>query len=89
MHVHAYQNERMRTTVEIPDEQRARLLKLAADRGEKGFSRLIQEAVARYLSDDPDREKVVSEAVSVLGTLGERSAVAMEESVWRLRKRWR
>lgn len=87
MHVHAYQNEPMRTTVEIPNEQRARLLKLAAERGEKGFSRLIQQALDRYL--DPDRERVVGEALAALGTLSERSAAAIEESVRRLRSRWR
>ena len=41
--------EGVRTTVEIPDVQRARLLELAVRRGEKGFSRLIQEAVDRLL----------------------------------------
>jgi predicted transcriptional regulator len=39
----------MRTTIEFPDEQRAKLLELAAGRGEKEFSRLIQEALSRYL----------------------------------------
>lgn len=41
----------MRTTIELPDEQRAKLLELAARRGEKGFSKLVQEAVAEYLAD--------------------------------------
>ena len=39
----------MRTTVEITSAQRARLLALAARRGDKGFSRLVQEALDAYL----------------------------------------
>ena len=39
----------MRTTVEITDAQRAELLKLAAQRGEKGFSAVIREALDLYL----------------------------------------
>ena len=52
MHVHAYYVAVMRTTVEISDSHRARLLKLAADRGEKGFSHLVREALDQYLDDD-------------------------------------
>src|SRR3972149_4767993 len=56
MHVHALYNVLMRTTVEITDEQRARLLELAARRGEKGFSKLVQEALERFIDEveDPD-----------------------------------
>ena len=57
----------MRTTVEIPDEQRAKLLQLAAQRGEKGFSRLVQEALDLYLEQIAARGKTVKEALSVLG----------------------
>ena len=52
----------MRTTVEIPDQLRARLLALAARRGEKGYSRLVEEAIARYVDEWEGRAKVVREA---------------------------
>jgi tRNA(fMet)-specific endonuclease VapC len=39
----------MRTTIELKDESRAKLLAIAARRGEKGFSRLIDEAVEQYV----------------------------------------
>ncbi len=35
----------MRTTIALEDEDRARLLALAAGRGEKGLSKIIGEAV--------------------------------------------
>jgi len=40
----------MRTTIRIPDAHRDRLLKIAADRGDKGYARVVQEAVAQYLA---------------------------------------
>jgi len=39
----------MRTTIDLTDEQRARLLAVAARRGLRGYSLLIQEALAEYL----------------------------------------
>lgn len=43
----------MRTTIELTDEQRAALLALAARRGLRGYSSLVQEALAAYLADPP------------------------------------
>lgn len=79
----------MRTTIEIPDELRAKLLELAARRGEKGYSRLVEEAIARFLAEWEGREDVVREAVAVIGSLSEAEAAAFEESVAALRKAWR
>lgn len=39
----------MRTTIELDDELRAALLSLAAKRGMRGYSSLVQEALAQYL----------------------------------------
>ena len=79
----------MRTTIELPDELRARLLEIAARRGEKGFSGLVQEAVARYLADDRERQAAVETAVATLGSLDERAADELEASVREVRSRWR
>jgi len=79
----------MRTTIEIPDEYRAKLLKLAADRGEKGFSGLVREALARYLDEEEARRRRADVAIGALGSLSEEEIGALEESVARLRSRWR
>ena len=79
----------MRTTIEIPDEQRAKLLQLAAERGEKGFSKLVQEALEKYLDELGGQETRIRAALSVLGKLDEASARQMEETVRELRKSWR
>jgi hypothetical protein len=41
----------MRTTIRLPETQKERLLKIAADRGDKGCARVVQEAVAHYLAE--------------------------------------
>jgi hypothetical protein len=89
MHVHAVENRRMRTTVEITDPQRARLLEIAARRGEKGFSKLVQEALDLYLERDAARLEVMRGALSALGRLDDGAADRLEASSRRLRESWR
>ena len=79
----------MRTTVEISDEQRARLLQLATERGEKGFSRLVQEALELYLRENQARRKRVEAARATLGSLTEEEAESLRQSVRNLRDHWR
>lgn len=89
MHVHASEIQAMRTTVELPDEIRAKLLEMAARRGERGFSGIVEEALERYLAEEEGRRERAEAARSVLGTLGDEEADALLESVRRLRDRWR
>jgi metal-responsive CopG/Arc/MetJ family transcriptional regulator len=79
----------MRTTVDIPDELRARLLEEAARRGEKGFSGLIQEALERYFAAASDREARVARAVEALGKLAGSDGELLEKDVRSLRRTWR
>ncbi len=79
----------MRTTIEIRDEQRAKLLELAARRGEKGFSRLVQEALELYLDEIAARERRVDEALGAIGSLDDEDVKELRESVRRVRERWR
>ena len=81
--------ESMRTTVEIPDVQRARLLELAARRGEKGFSRLVQEAVERMLTEDDSREVRTKAALALEGSMGAKEADELLASVMCIRSTWR
>ena len=79
----------MRTTIEITDEQRSKLLEPAAKRGEKGFSSIIQEALDHYFQAVAGRRERVERAVKVLGTLAEPSADRLEKDVRQLRWSWR
>jgi len=75
----------MRTTVELSDEIRAKLLELAARRGERGFSALVEEALERYLRDEERRRRQAKEAESVIGAMSEGDAQALERSMRELR----
>jgi len=79
----------MRTTVEIADEHRARLVELAARRREKGFSRIVSEAIEQYLRAldraEADRRKVLK----LRGSLSARQAECLETETTRIRGTWR
>lgn len=79
----------MRTTIDLTDEQRARLQALATRRGEKGFSNIVQEAVDRYLREESTRQDRVKRALAVAGSLDEEAAEALEASVRSIRESWR
>jgi len=79
----------MRTTVELSDEVRAKLMELAARRGERGFSSLVEEALVQYLDEEQRRRRSVEEAQAVIGAMDDEAATALEDSVRTLRERWR
>jgi Arc/MetJ family transcription regulator len=79
----------MRTTVELTDEQRAELLSLAAKRGLKGFSQLVQEAVDEYLRRQGGKEQAVGAALSLEGFLAGPGAEEFEKRVRSFRELWR
>jgi hypothetical protein len=79
----------MRTTIEIPDAQRARLLELAARRGEKGLSHLVEEAVDRFLAEEDCRKVRIDAALALEGSMGKKAAEELSASVARIRGTWR
>lgn len=88
MHVHA-QSFPMRTTVEIKDEHRARLLELAAKRREKGFSGVLAEAIEGYLAEagrDQERRRA---ALELRGSLSDAEAEELLQTTRRIRETWR
>jgi hypothetical protein len=79
----------MRTTIEIKPEHRARLLDLAARRGEKGFSSVIAEALDSYLERGARKERVRSRALRLRGTLPKQEARRLRRETRALRAFWR
>ncbi|MEO9255601.1 MAG: type II toxin-antitoxin system VapB family antitoxin [Tepidiformaceae bacterium] len=81
----------MRTTVEIDDELRAKLMALAAARGEKGFSRIVNEAVRNYVEDleSDDRQQRLREIHALWGSIAGEDAEHMRAVVKDLRESWR
>lgn len=79
----------MRTTIEIKQNQRAELLRMAAERGLKGFSGLVQEALDLYLAASLGRQQVCDEAVSCRGSLTAKEANELEKRTQEVRQKWR
>jgi predicted transcriptional regulator len=88
MHVHACHGCSVRTTIEITDDQRARLIELAARRHEKGFSKLIGDALEHYLADQY-RHEAVARAMAAKASLDATEADELERSVAEIRRSWR
>lgn len=78
----------MRTTIELSEDHRAALLRLAAERGEKGFSGLVREAVEGYLSNLGLRDGEAG-ALRLKGILSEEDANDLQARVTALRESWR
>ena len=79
----------MRTTIEIGEEHRAQLLKLAARRGEKGFSNLVREALEAYLDAQSRADDKRRRALLLRGALDEGSARKLRASTAEIRGSWR
>ncbi len=81
-------NEGMRTTIELSDEHRAKLLELSVRRNKKGFSGLIAEALDNYLENaDLERAKI-RRALAAGGTLPDDEAGQMRRYTRKLRQSW-
>ena len=79
----------MRTTIEIKPEHRAKLLELAARRGQKGFSQLIAEALEAFLRNQAGQGAVRKRALAVRGTLDSREAKGLRAVTGEIRASWR
>jgi len=79
----------MRTTIEISPEHRARLMELAARRGEKGFSKLVQQALDAYLRSQTGEEEKRRRALMLKGALDSREAERLREKTRDIRESWR
>lgn len=89
MHVHAYYNGSMRTTIEMKPEHRAQILELAASRGEKGFSSVVAEALELYLKAQHDRKNSIKGALALRGCLKESEAADLLAGTQKIRSNWR
>jgi hypothetical protein len=76
----------MRTTIELPEHQRVALAELAAKRGLRGYSTLVQEAIDLSLAESAgDR---LQTAPAFRGTLTSEQAEELErriEQAWQSR----
>jgi hypothetical protein len=88
MHMHVTINT-MRTTVEMKPEHRSALLALAADRGEKGFSSVLAEAIEVYLRGENERAMQREEFRSLTGSLSAEEGAELRAKTRAIREYWR
>ena len=79
----------MRTTIELKDEHRARLLEIAARRGEKGFSAIVTQALEAYFELEGKRRTQQRDALRLRGALENREAEELLERTEAIRSHWR
>ena len=89
MHVHALYGLGMRTTIELSDRIRAELLRVAARRGLKGFSQIVEEAISQYLSTLKRKDRDLKKALKFKGSLSSSEADEILRSASELRSKWR
>lgn len=78
----------MRTTIEIRDEHRAALHALAARRGLRGYSSIIEEAIDWYLRHRATGEKATKVLLKRMGAWSADEAAAVRDTIAEVRTRW-
>ncbi len=70
-------------------EHRSALLALAARRGEKGFSGVLEEAIELFLAGEEARERRIETLRSLAGSLSQDEAGELRREVRAIRESWR
>ncbi|MEW6045499.1 MAG: hypothetical protein AB1609_03335 [Bacillota bacterium] len=79
----------MRTTIDLPNDKRARLAAIAARRGLRGYSELINEAVERFLEEEENRQAQIAKVLALRGVLTDQQAREVEQRIREVWSRWR
>jgi hypothetical protein len=81
MHYNAY----MRTTVELSDPVYRRLKAEAIDRGMRGFSLIVDQALGEYFQSEPERKRRAARIAAARGAWKDMDVAGWErerEEVW-------
>jgi len=79
----------MRTTIELSNDHRSSLHSLAARRGIRGYSKLIQEAVDLYIQEETAKERDVKPLLQMRGTWNSEDARKFKRNLRKIRKNWK
>jgi len=79
----------MRTTVELSNDHRSSLHSLAARRGLRGYSKLIQEAVDLYIQEMTAKEGGAKHLLQMRGTWNKEEARKFQKKLRGIRKNWK
>jgi predicted transcriptional regulator len=79
----------MRTTIELSDDHRSALHSLAARRGLRGYSKLIQEAIDFYIKEKVRKEDNIKQLLKMKGTWSEEEARKFKKRIEEIRRNWK
>ncbi len=79
----------MRTTIELTNDHRSSLHSLAARRGLRGYSKLIQEAVDLYIQEMTAKEGKVKALLKMRGTWNKKDAKIFSKKLREIRRNWK
>ena len=79
----------MRTTIELSDDHRSALHSLAARRGLRGYSKLIQEAIDFYIKEKAKRGDSVRLLLRMRGTWSEEEVKRFRKKLEEIRRNWK
>ncbi len=78
----------MRTTIELAERHRSFLLATAAERGTRGYSALIQEALDHYISCKDASLNYKQELLRMKGSWSREEANDVRGKIKEVRKNW-
>jgi metal-responsive CopG/Arc/MetJ family transcriptional regulator len=79
----------MRTTIELSDEHRSALHSLAARKGFRGYSKVIQEAIDLYISEKLKREDGTGRLLKMKGTWSREETQKLRKKLKEIRRIWK
>ncbi len=79
----------MRTTIELSNDRRSSLHSLAAQRGLRGYSKLIEEAVDLYIQEKTLGRSKVEHLLKMRGTWNKEEARRFRKKLGEIRKNWK
>lgn len=79
----------MRTTVEISDPLYRRVRALAVERGLRGFSPIVEEALTEYLASESSTAERVAALKAAEGAWNDKDVAQWEEDVRQAWSTWR
>ncbi len=78
----------MRTTIDLKEEHRALLHAIAARRGWRGYSRVVEEALEFYLRHHVESEEARRALLARKGAWSAKEAEGIRAAIAELRQRW-
>jgi len=79
----------MRTTIEISDRHRSILLSLAAQKGLRGYSGIIQEALDYYIAHQVKASDIKKDVLRMKGSWKAEEAEETRSRLAELRENWK